>query len=271
LPWPRIKFDSVKLFDLGVRDLLLQDPYYVRLTLERSYPGLGDDFFVGLLGAPDVAAYFAETDRERADWLRDGVARVRGAPPDEIREAEARVVEASYPWNLGMAKAPGIWDGLPWHYWDPAAIYDRVDLDGKAVWDVGAGTGQVAIRCAPYAEVVWALEPVARLRRYIERKMGAAGFTNVRTLAGVLAVAPLEDSSADVAVACGSFGWSPKDELAELERVTRPGGAILMLAPTNYGNEEILSPIRDAGGYEEFEFEVPGDGKKPAFLKRLPR
>ena len=56
--------------------------------------------------------------------------------------------------------------------------------------------------------------------------------------------------------------------MAELERVTKPGGSILMLAPYNYGNEEILSPIRDAGGYEEFDFDVPCDGKKPAF--RLP-
>jgi len=76
----------------------------------------------------------------------------------------------------------------------------------------------------------------------------------------------------DVAVvACGSFGWNLGKELAELERVTKPGGSILMLAPCNYGNEEILSPIRCAGGYEEFDFDVPCDGKKPAFLKRLPR
>ncbi len=269
--WPRIKFDPVKLFDLGVRDLLFQDPYYVRLTLERSYPELGEDFFVGLLGAPEVVAYFAEIDPERAGWLREGVVRVRGAAPEEIREAEARLVEASYPWNLGMAKAPEVWDGLPWHHWDPAAIYDRVELDCKVVLDVGAGTGQVAVRCAPYARVVWALEPVARLRRYIERKVAAAGFANVRTLAGVLEEAPLEDSSVDVAVGCGSFGWNPGKELAELERVVKPGGAILMLAPCNYGNEEILSPIRGAGGYEEFDFDVPCDGKKPAFLKRLTR
>jgi hypothetical protein len=267
--WPLIKFDPVKLFELGVRDLLLQDPYYVRLTLERSYPDLGDDFFVGLLDAPEVAAYFAEACPERAAWLSAGIARVRGAEPDAIRAAEARLVEASYPWNLGMAKAPEIWDGLPWHHWDPAEIYDRVELDGRAVLDVGAGTGQVAIRCAPYADVVWALEPVARLRRYVEKKMEAAGFANVRTLDGVLEAAPLEDSSVDVAVACSSFGWNPEKELAELERVVKPGGAILMLAPTNYGHEEILSPIRRAGGYEEFDFDVPGDGKKPAFLKRL--
>jgi ubiquinone/menaquinone biosynthesis C-methylase UbiE len=169
-----------------------------------------------------------------------------------------------------MTKAPEIWDALPWHHWDPAVIYDRVDPGGKAVLDVGAGTGQVAMRCAPFARVVWALEPVARLRRYIEKKIAAAGFDNVRALDGVLAEVPLDDSSVDVAVSCSSFGWDPATELAELERVVRPGGAILLLAPTNYGVDEILAPIRDAGGYEEFAFDVPADGPKPAFFKRLP-
>jgi hypothetical protein len=269
--WPIIKFDPVKLFGLEVRDLLLQDPYYVRLALEDSYPALGDDFFLGLSAAPDVTAYFAEVSPERAGWLREGAGRVAGATPEAVRAAEGRVIEASYPWNLGMTKAPEIWDALPWHHWEPAEIYGRVELEGRDVLDVGAGTGQVAMRCAPYAREVWALEPVARLRRYTERKIEAAGFDNVRTLDGVLEAVPLGDSSVGVAVSCSSFGWDPTGELAELERVVKPGGAILLLAPTNYGNDEILSPIREAGGYEEFAFDVPADGEKPAFIKRLPR
>jgi len=99
-----------------------------------------------------------------------------------------------------MAKSPAIWDALPWSYWDPSVIHDCVELKGKTVLDVGAGTGQVTIRCAPFAEIVYALEPAAALRRYIERKMNAAGLANVRTVDGVLEALPLGDSSVDVAI-----------------------------------------------------------------------
>lgn len=267
--WPRIKFDPIKLFSLQINDLLFQDSYFVRLTMEGNYVQLGDDLFIGLLNVPDVVAYFCQVCPQRADWLREGVNRVRPQEPDRIREAEARVLAASCPWNLGMAKAPEIWDALPWSYWNPSEIYDRVELKDKIVLDVGVGTGQVTIRCAPYARMVWALEPVARLRQYIERKMYAAGFTNVHTLSGILEAVPLEDASVDVAILSnGSFGWNPEKELQELERVTRLSGTILMLGPCNFNDERILSKIRSAGGYEPFEFEVPCDGKKPAFIKR---
>jgi hypothetical protein len=265
--WPSIRFDVFRLFDLRVRDIPLHDPYFVRM-LVPGYEQLGDDAFVGLLNSPDVVGYLWEVLPDRAEWLRAGIERVGPQPPERIREAETKVLEASFPWNLGMTKSPEIWDALPWSYWDPSAIYDRVDLQDKVVLDIGAGTGQVTLRCAPYARLVYALEPVARLRRYIERKMGAAGFTNVRTLDGVLEAVPLPDASVDAAILSnGSFGWNPEKELRELERVTKPGGSILMLGPCNFGDEAILSSIHSAG-YEEFEFEVPCAGRKPAFFRR---
>lgn len=268
LRWPIIRFDVVKLFDMGVRDILLLEPYFVRMLTE-GYEKLGDDLFIGLQNSPDVVGYLCEVLPERAEWLREGIDVVRPQTQERIRESEAKVLDASFPWNLGMCKSPEIWDSLPWSYWDPSAIYDRVELHDKVVLDVGAGTGQVTLRCAPYASRVHALEPVARLRRYIERKMGAAGFTNVLTLEGVLESVPLPDVSMDaVILSNGSFGWNPEKELAEMERVTKPGGTILMLGPCNHGNVPILSAIRSAG-YEEFEFEIPCDGRKPAFVRRM--
>jgi SAM-dependent methyltransferase len=268
--WPKIEFDPVKLFELDVRDILQQDPYYVRLTMESSYPELGDDLFIGLLDAPDVAGYLSEVCPEKAQWLAEGIERVGAPTAERIREAQTKLVTASWPWNLGMTKAPALWDSLPWGFWDPSAIYDRVDIEGKVILDVGAGTGAVSLRCAPLAHLVWALEPVASLRRYIERRMAAAGLENVRTLDGVLAQVPLADGAVDVSIiANGSFGWETAQELEELERVTRPGGAILMLAPTSPRNEEELRQIREAGGYEAFDFELPTMGPMPAFVKHL--
>lgn len=266
--WPSVQFDPIKLFDLHISDLLYLDPYYVR-ALVPSYVQLGDDLFIGLLNAPDVVGCFTEVCPDHADWLRQGVQRVRGKSSERIREGESRLLKASWPWNLAMAKSPEKWDALPWSSWDPKAIYDHVELKGKTVLDVGAGTGQVTIRCAPYAEHVWALEPVARLRRYIERKMGAAGFANVRTLDGKLEAIPLSDASVDAAILSnGSFGWDPLKELEELERVTKPGGAILMLGPCNREAIGLLSHIKDARGYKPLDFELPCDGRKPAFIKR---
>ena len=106
-----------------------------------------------------------------------------------------------------MAKSPATWDALPWSYWDPSEIHDRVDVRDRVVLDIGAGTGQVALRCAPYAKRVIALEPVAVLREYVERKMAALGFENVTTLDGLLERLPLADDAVDVAILSnGSFG-----------------------------------------------------------------
>lgn len=42
-----------------------------------------------------------------------------------------------------------------------------------------------------------------------------------------------------------------------------------MLGPCNFDDEAILSAIRDARGYEPFDFHVPCDGTKPGFIKQL--
>lgn len=180
--WPRISFDPVNLFDLRVSDLMLHDPHFASRWLQATWDELGDDLLIGLLNSPDVVGFYCEMCPERAEALRLGVESMRHRPEERVRKAEACLVAASWPWNLGMAKSPAVWDALPWSYWDPSVIYDRVDLAGSTVLDIGAGTGQVTIRCAPFAELVYALEPVASLRRYIEHKTHAAGLRNVRTI-----------------------------------------------------------------------------------------
>lgn len=205
------------------------------------------------------------------DLLRAGINDQQSHSQEAIRQAEWKLLDSSCPWNLGMAKSPEIWDAMPWSYWDPSIIYDNVELNDKIVLDVGAGTGQVTIRCAPYASLVYAMEPVAKLRRYIERKLGATGFNNVRTKFGLMESIPMPDNSVDAAILSnGSFGWNPKKELAELERVTRTGGKILMRGPCNFVDESIISEIQAIGGYKQSEIIIPGDGTKPVFIKEIP-
>jgi SAM-dependent methyltransferase len=265
--WPFIKFNAVRLFDLRISDLVCHDPYFVRMSLDDAWRDMGDEFFIALLDAPEVVACFCEVCPDYAKWIKDGIAKVSPQKPSQIREAEAKLLKND--WNLGMAKSPEIWDALPWSYWNPAAIYKHIDLRDKVILDIGAGTGQVSLRCAPFAKKVFALEPVARLRKYIERKMSTYGLLNVQTLDGVLAKIPLKNNEIDACILSnGSFGWQPRKELREMERVTKSGGIILMLGPCNFNNDKILDPIHKAG-YKAFDFEVPCNGMKPGFVKSI--
>ena len=134
------------------------------------------------------------------------------------------------------------------------------------VLDIGAGTGQATLRCAPYAERVFALEPVGALREYIERKTSAHGFHNVTTLDGILERVPLADDAVDVAILTnGSFGWKPDAELREIDRVVSPGGTALMLAPCRPSDVEIRSAARAT----KRDLEMPTMGTFPGFIKRF--
>ena len=272
--WPRLSIDPIKLFDLRPSDLLCLDDYFVARFLNGAFghEGLlremGEELYVGLRDVPEVTAYFAEVSPEFKQGLQEVGDRLAQWSPAAAEAAAQRILRWCA-WNVGMAKSPAVWDALPWSYWDPDEIHDRVDINGRTVLDMGAGTGQVTLRCAPYAERVLALEPVATLRRYFERKLAACGFTNVTTVDGVMERMPLTSDTVDVAILSnGSFGWDPDAELREIERVVRSGGTALMLAPCGPTNQALVTKIREAG-YEAFEFQLPAMGLSPGFIREF--
>lgn len=269
-----MRIDPIRMFDLKLSDLVHLNTYFVNAFLEdeRGNPGLlrefGDRLFAALMPFPEVSAHFSEASPAFRAGLRE--ARVDGLKltPEELRTTQEAILQRCA-WNVGMAKSPATWDALPWGYWDPNEIHDRVDVRDRTVLDIGAGTGQATLRCAPYAKHVIALEPVAVLREYIERKVSAHGFQNVTTIEGLLERVPLADDAVDAAILTnGSFGWKPNEELREIDRVVRPGGRALMLAPCRPSDLDILDRIRRAG-YEAFDLEMPTMGTYPGFIKRF--
>ncbi|MCY4113542.1 MAG: GNAT family N-acetyltransferase [Chloroflexi bacterium] len=272
--WPRMGIDPIRLWDLQLADLVHLNTYFVNTFLgdERGNPGLlrefGDRLYAALMPLPDVVEHFSQASPAFSAGLREARVDALELSPEELRSTQEAVLQRCA-WNLGMAKSPSTWDALPWSYWDPREIHDRVDVRDRVVLDIGAGTGQATLRCAPYAERVFALEPVAVLRAYTERKLAALGFHNVTTLDGLLERVPLADDAVDVAILTnGSFGWKPDDELREIDRVVRPGGTALMLAPCRPSDSDILDGIRRAG-YEAFDLEMPTMGTFPGFIKRF--
>ena len=272
--WPRMRIDPVRMFDLRLSDLLHLNRYFVNAFLEdeRGNPGLLREFGAGLYAAlmplPQVVEHFSQASPAFRAGLREAQARPLELSPEELRTTQEAILRRCA-WNVGMAKSPATWDALPWSYWDPSEIHDRVDVRDRVVLDIGAGTGQVTLRCAPRAKRVIALEPVAVLREYIERKMSAHGFQNVTTLDGLLERVPLADDAVDVAILSnGSFGWKPDEELCEIDRVVTHGGTALMLAPGGPGDFDLVNRIRRAG-YEAFDLEMPAMGTWQGFIKRF--
>lgn len=99
-------------------------------------------------------------------------------------------------------------------------LSDRLDLGpGRAVVDVGAGTGKLTRALAQTGARLVALEPVSEMRSVLEREVPGA-----QALAGRAEEIPLSEASVDAVVAGQAFHWfdGPR-ALAEFHRVLRPG------------------------------------------------
>ena len=171
-------------------------------------------------------------------------------------------------------KCPELYDGLEFHGWDFAEVTSITPLGGKVVVDVGAGTGRVALEAALTAYTVFAVEPVARLRRFIREKAASQGRRNVHVVDGFGHVIPLPDDLADVVITSHALGWRLEEELAEFERIAAPGGCIIHCPGTaetphdksEYEqHERLVSPdwryqharYREADGWKRKYWEAP--------------
>ncbi len=118
-------------------------------------------------------------------------------------------------------------------------LEDLLPLRGEErVLDVGAGTGAFAFAVAPRAREVVALE----IDGDLAERAKADAPSNVEVLVGDGEHLPFEDFSFDVAATLRTIHHTHRPELlvAELTRVTKPGGTILVvdqLAP----NEPLAS------------------------------
>ena len=156
-------------------------------------------------------------------------------------EAARRVILDNLFWELTYWKAPELYEELTEGERLHAGIFQQLepDLRGKVVLDAGAGSGRASFECIRHgARLVYAVEPSPGLLRILEQKLAnlPSSFAGrIIACRGRFDELPLQDQSVDVALSCSAFtatveqGGEPG--LAELRRVTKPGGKIVLIWP----------------------------------------
>lgn len=244
------------------------------LLLEREQVGwlLGmadpEDLGAILRAYPHIAWYLTHKCPEH----RERVAAIAaGAPPTAdgtpaLRAREERLFESIADWLVYLLE-PESYDEQPFTGWDTGELLRLADFSGKTTLDVGAGTGRLALSVADRAAATYCVEPVENLRAYIARKAAAGGLRNVYCVDGLITRIPFHDGFSDITMAGHVFGDDPEAEHAELTRVTKKGGLVI-LCPGNNDVDNEAHRFLVARGYAWSRFEEPEVGMKRKYWLR---
>ena len=146
-----------------------------------------------------------------ADWL-PGVhtaPNIQGDPA--IYEIENRAIDPEGSILAAMARV------APWQ--------------GRIVLDLGAGTGFYIPVFHDAAQHVFAVEPHGPSRRLAMSRVASLGLDRASVMTGSAERILLPDDSVDVVHARFAYFWGPGCEpgLAEVDRVLRPGGSVVII------------------------------------------
>ncbi len=140
----------------------------------------------------------------------------------------------------------------------PEELLDRVVADlglgpEAEVLDLAAGTGKLTRELVPRFGRVVAVEPDNAMREVLEEVVPGA-----ESLAGGAEAIPLGDGAVDTIFCAEAFHWFASDEtVAEIARVLRPGGALVLLwsifgeerePPVSAEAEAVLDEAFERGG-----------------------
>jgi hypothetical protein len=230
-----MSFNWINAEGFSINSILLMDRWIL-----QQLAGLGDspmfetdENYRKLLGIalaynPTIYWYFINKSPESAERVNRLVEIApKNLSHDEVRKSEIKLLDMIdsfivylYP-EVMNANCPYIRD------WDSERLLSIVDFTDKVVLDVGSGTGRLAFAAATKAKKVYASEPVDRMREYMRDKIQKEKVSNVVVLDGIIEAIPFEANTFDIAMCGYVLGLDIKQEIANLERVTKNGGYII--------------------------------------------
>jgi len=193
--------------------------------------------------------------------------------------ALARVVTARAERSRTFFDSVGAeWDALRKVFNDDvlrARALGRLVPEGLRVADVGTGTGVLALELARAGLEVVAIDHSSRMLEATRAKIETAGETSIALKRGEASALPLADAEVDAAFAHMVLQYlpSPREAIAEMARVVRPGGSVVLIDFVRHDREWMRDELGVAWlGFlpEEISSHLEAAGLGPARIEVVP-
>jgi SAM-dependent methyltransferase len=139
-------------------------------------------------------------------------------------------------WELLYRLEPDLYDRLVGAERLHPAVVGWLPRDVDRIVEVAAGTGRLTLELVYRAREVVAIEPARPLREILNQKLALAAHGHrARVTHGFFDDLPMSDAYSDLVVSCSALtpdpGHGGEAGLAEMERVCRPGGCVVIVWP----------------------------------------
>jgi len=224
---------------LSIEDLMVFDDDTLSRMLTGSSFGLTPERLAHCLqkGPSSVVERIEQhlPVQQRSCFLRE----LRRPLTEDMAESACREILHTLFWELTYWKTPELYDELIAGEQLHPGIFQQLqpDIGDSTVLDVGAGSGRASLECLRCgAKRIYAVEPSPGLLHLLERKrVRLSHGDRVIPLVGRFDALPMAENSVDITLSCSAFtaqseqGGEPG--LAEMKRVTKPGGKVVVIWP----------------------------------------
>lgn len=237
------------------------------------FSGKGRDYKLAMAKALYRYPYVARFVRAKAPECGAFLDEIAAIPygnwtDEEMREAETFILQEHE--TFVVYAYPEVMNGVNYiRNWNPERLYELVDLTGKIVLDVGSGTGRLAFAAAKKAKRVYASEPCDRLREYMRDRIRGEGIRNMKVLDGEVCCLPYEDDTFDVVLSGHVVGDAYEEELAEMARVTKSGGWLVICDGDDEFKRTKPGEALTSRGFEWFRHDTVEGGTVYNYRKRI--